>query len=218
MKKFTWLSVIACALILLTGCKETTSNVTAQASGEEETNQLVEEKETQISALQKEVEELQHSLENLELDLNYSKEEAAYYKEFLNGLIEDYTEEQKNELARGLWEYELKVNEVAVSEDGEIQIKEDIMEISIIQRQPAFPILNNDVFAKGRLSGQYHEHLSNFSEEPTETYGTDGTTVTGIHYKFENLKAGATITFTITDELKERLKLTASEIRVAKVE
>ncbi|WP_404447987.1 hypothetical protein LG307_03130 [Sutcliffiella horikoshii] len=106
MKKFTWLSAIVCALLLLTSCNETTNNHTAQANGEEETNQLVEEKDTQISALQKEVEELQHSLENIELDLKYSKEEATYYKEFLTGLIEDYTDGQKNELARDLWEYE----------------------------------------------------------------------------------------------------------------
>lgn len=198
MKKITWLSaVLCCALLLLMGCNQTTSKdeaentreAGAKITNEDEMSQLLEEKDTQISTLLNEKEELQQSLESSELDLKYSKEEAEYYKQFLNSLIKDYSDEQKQELAKDLWEYELKVNGVAVSEDGEVHTKDKTIEISIIQEQSAYPILPNDEFVKGKISGRYNEHISGFSEEPNETYGTDGTVVTGTHFKFNNLSA-----------------------------
>ncbi|WP_417897782.1 hypothetical protein ABN702_16040 [Bacillus haimaensis] len=61
-----------------------------------------------------------------------------------------------------MWKYELKVNGVAVSKDGKAQIQEDSMEISIIQRQPAYYILPDDETEKGKINGAYLEHLSEF--------------------------------------------------------
>ena len=51
--------------------------------------------------------------------------------------------------------------------------------------------------AQGQIKGNYTEHIK-MNASPTETYFTDGTVVTEIHHKFEDVKEGSTISFTIT--------------------
>ncbi|MBM7572352.1 hypothetical protein [Aquibacillus albus] len=80
-------------------------------------------------------------------------------------------------------------------------------------KQPAHIVLPNEIFMQGKISGNYNEHIE-FNASPTETYGTDGTIVTGMHYKFADLEKGSTISFSITEELKKRLELNVSEVKI----
>ncbi len=164
MKKITWLLTVLLTTILLTSCNQPASSDEAKNIDREETNRLISEKDTQISELQKEKEDLQNSLENIELDLKYTKEEADYYKQLLNDIIIDFRDEQENELSRDLWEYELNVNGIVVSDNGVVNTKNNIIEISIVQMQPPYQILPNNVFLNGKISGDYYDHISDFSQ------------------------------------------------------
>ncbi|MFD1039317.1 hypothetical protein ACFQ3N_13070 [Virgibacillus byunsanensis] len=206
----TTLSII----VFVSGCTEKGSVDTSDKTDEDTaTKQLIEDKDTQIKQLEEKNEELQNTLQQIETDFNYMKEEAEYYNQFIDDILNDYSDAQLKDLAKELWDYELVVNEAPVPRDGIIEVQKNTIEISMVQKQPAYVVLPNDIFMQGKINGNYDEHI-NFNTNPTETYGTDGTIVTGMHYKFVDVEKDATISFSITEELKKRLGLDTSEVTI----
>lgn len=206
----TTLSII----LFLSGCIDKSSEENSdQMEENNSTKQLIEDKATQIKELEEKYEEIQDTLHSIETAFNYKKEEADYYQSLIDELINDYSDAQLRDLAKKLWDYELEVNGSPIPRDGMVEVQITTIEISLIQRQPAYIVLPNDIFMQGKISGNYNEHIK-FYSKPSETYGTDGTVVTGVHHKFVDVEKGATISFSITEELKKRLGLDTSEITV----
>lgn len=175
--------------------------------------QLSENQTTQIDKIEKQNEALQAELEQMQTDLNYKKEEAEYYKQLIDDFIKDYSNAQLNELAIKLWDYKLEINGLTVPANGIVDLQDTDIEISLIESQPAYLVLPNEIFMQGKLSGDYMEHLK-LNGKPTETTVTDGTIVTGIHHKYVDVAEGSTFTFTITEELKQRLGLETTQITI----
>jgi len=175
--------------------------------------QLSENQTTQIDKIEKQNEALQAELEQMQTDLNYKKEEAEYYKQLIDDFIKDYSNAQLNELAIKLWDYKLEINGLTVPANGIVDLQDTDIEISLIESQPAYLVLPNEIFMQGKLSGDYMEHLK-LNGKPTETTVTDGTVVTGIHHKYVDVAEGSTFTFTITEELKQRLGLETTQITI----
>lgn len=178
-------------------------------------NHSTNQGEEKLTKLESKNEKLQQEIDSLQIDLNYKKEEAEYYKHWIDEFLKDYSEAQLKELAKKEWKYELSINDKPVPKNGIVETKKSTIEISLSEKQADFPILPDEIFIKGEISGDYMDHLK-LNEKPTETYGTDGTIVTAIHHKYKNLKKGSKITFTITDELKERLGLETTQITIIK--
>lgn len=175
--------------------------------------QTLEDKTSQIKKLEEQNEQLQATLDNIQTNLNYKKEEADYYKKLIDDLIKGYSNAQLKDLAIKLWEYKLEINGVAVPTNGIVEIQENPIEISLSERQSGYPILPNEIFMQGKINGNYTEHIK-MNTNPAETYSTDGTVVTGIHHKFVDVEKGSTISFTITEELKNRLGLETTQITI----
>ncbi|MFB5089582.1 hypothetical protein PGC35_20770 [Psychrobacillus sp. PGGUH221] len=214
-KKRTLLLTTFSIILLLSGCINKTVENSGKLDEKNDMKQLIEEQEIQIKELEKKNEELQDTLSSIKTDLNYTKEEADYYNQLIDELISDYSEAQLEDLAKKLWDYELEVNGLAVPKNGIVEVQKNIIEISLIQSQPAYVVLSDDIFIRGKISDNYNDHLK-FNSNPSETYYTDGTVVTGVHHKFVNVEKGATISFSITEELKKRLGLDISEITIKK--
>ena len=181
----------------------------------EEINATTQPSEEQINKLSVQNEELQAALDNIQTDLNYKIEEIEYYKQLINDLIKDYSETELKDLAIKFWDYQLKVNGVSVPPNGTVETKENKIEISLKESQSAFPILPNEIFIKGQISGDYIDHLK-MNSIPNETYVTDGTVVTAVHHKFVDVNKGSTITFTVSEELRKRLGLETTQITINK--
>ncbi|WP_203332928.1 hypothetical protein [Planococcus beigongshangi] len=215
MKK---ISVCLVLLVLLVACSNEDEGNSAENDRAEELNdltQLLEEKTAQINKLEMHKEELQLIVDNLQLDFNYKQEEAVFYKQWLDELVKDYSDTELKDLAIKLWEYDLLINGLPVPANGMVDMKEDTIAISLSQHQSAYPILPNDLFMLGQVSGNYMDHLK-MNSNPSETYGTDGTIVTAIHHKFTDVEKGATISLTVSEELKKRLGLETTEITINK--
>lgn len=211
-KKGTLLLTTFTIIVLLSGCIDTVEN-SDKLDEKNASKQLIEEKEIQIRELEEKNEELQDTLSSIETDFKYTKEEADYYNQLIDDLISDYSETQLKDLAKKLWDYELEVNGLAIPRDGKVEVQNNTIVISLIQRQPAYVVLPDDIFMQGKISGNYNEHLK-FNTNSSETYFTDGTVVTGVHHKFIDVEKGATISFSITEELKISLGLDTSEITI----
>lgn len=205
-------------MFILVACSNKNEGNSTNNDKVEEVNastQLLEDKTTQINKLEVQNEELQATLNNIQSDFNYKKEEAEYYKQLIDDLIKGYSDTQLKDLAIKLWDYELEINGVTVPTNGIVEIQENTIEISLIQRQSAYPILPTEIFMQGQISGHYIDHLKVISN-PSETYVTDGTVVTAIHHKFVDVEKGSTISFIITEELKKRLGLETTQITINK--
>lgn len=197
-------------MFFLSACSDNNSK------NNDEVNALTQPSEQQsaeIDTLEKQNEALQAELEQIQTDLNYKKEEADFYKQLMNDLMEGYSDAQLQEVAIKLWDYQLQVNDVTVLPNGIVEIQENSIEISLTEGQPVYQVLPNEIFMQGKLSGDYMEHLK-LNGKPTETTVTDGTVVTGIHHKYVDVAEGATFTLTITEELKQRLGLETTQITI----
>ncbi|MCH7323352.1 hypothetical protein LZ480_15865 [Solibacillus sp. MA9] len=203
-------------MFILVACSDNNRDNSTNSDDIDEVNastQLLEDKTTQIDKLEKQNEELQADLDNIQTDFNYKKEEADYYKQLIDDLIKGYSNAQLKDLAIKLWDYELEINGVTVPPNGIVEIHETAIEISLMERQPVYLVLPNKITMQGQINGNYPEHIT-MNSKPTETYFTDGTVVTGIHHKFVGVEEGSTISFTITEELKKRLGLETTQITI----
>lgn len=208
--------IIVCLslMFILVACSNKNEDNSTNSGKVENVNaSTLEDKTTQINKLEVQNEELQTTLDNIKIEFNYKKEEADYYKQVIDDLIKGYSNAQLKDLAIKLWDYKLEVNGETVPTNGIVEIQENEIEISLIERQSDYPILPNEIFIQGQISGNYPEHIKMISN-PTETYGTDGTVVSGIHHKYVDVEKDSTISFTITEELKKRLGLETTQITI----
>lgn len=205
-------------MFILVACSNNDGDNSTNSNEKEEVNystQLSEEKITQIKKLEEKNAELQDTLNSIQTDFNYKKEEADYYKLLIEDIIKSYSNAQLKDLAIKLWDYELEINGVTVPTNGIVEIQENSIEVSLIEKQPDYPILPNEILIQGKISEDYTEHIK-MNSNPTETYVTDGTVVTGIHHEFVDVDKDSTISFTVTDQLKKRLGLETSQITINK--
>lgn len=201
-------------IVFLSGCIEKSALEDSNQKDEKNIfDQLTDEKEAHIKELEMKNKELQETLQSIQTNYNYTKEEADYYHQLIDELLNDYSDTQLKDLAVKLWDYKLEVNGSPIPKDGIVEVNNNTFEISVIERQPAYVVLANDIFMQGKISGNYYEHLT-LNNNPSESYTTDGTVVTAIHHKFADMEKGATITFSITEELKKRLGMDTSEITI----
>ncbi|WP_033542746.1 hypothetical protein [Planococcus sp. CAU13] len=212
--------IIVCLtlMFMLVACSNKNEDSSANSDKAEEVNastQLLKDKTAQINKLEKQNEELQTAVDNLQLDFNYKQEEAVYYKKWIDELIKDYNDTQLKDLATKLWEYDLAINGLTIPANGIMELQEDTIEISLGQRQSAYPILPNEIFMLGQISGNYSDHLT-VNSTPSETYGSDGTVVTAVQHKFTDVENGSTISLTVSEELKQRLGLETTQITIKK--
>lgn len=206
--------IIGCLglMLILAACADnnSTNNDEVNASV-----QLSENQTTQIDKIEKQKEALQAELEQMQTDLNYKKEEAEYYKQLIVELMKDYSDTQLINVAIQLWDYELQVNGLAVPPNGIVEVHDHSIEISLTEAQPNYEVLPNELLMQGQMSEDYRKQLT-ANTKPNETNVTDGTVVTGIHHQYEDVAEGTTLTFTLTEQLKQRLGLETTQITIHK--
>ncbi|MYL33567.1 hypothetical protein GLW08_09765 [Pontibacillus yanchengensis] len=167
-----------------------------------------------MESVKQELEQLQKELSSKKQDLIYKEEEQKHTKELLHKALSYLTESQLHKLAKTQYEYTLEINEKPVPKDGSIEIGEDKIKISLIERTHNYQVLPTEISRKGELNEDYYTHIQDIAPAPENTSFTDGTIVTGIHYQFDKRNLKSSITFSITKELKERLGLHTTSIQV----
>lgn len=199
-------------MLILAACSDENSKSNDEVNA---STQLSENQATQIAEIEKQNEALQAELEQIQTDLKYKDEEAVYYKRFIDDLMKDYSDAQLKDVAIQLWDYQLQVNDVTVPPNGIVEVQENSIEISLTEAQPNYEVLPNELLMQGQMSEDYRKHLT-ANTKPNETIVTDGTVVTGIHHKYVDVAEGTTLTFTMTEQLKQRLGLETTQITIHK--
>lgn len=127
--------------------------------------------------------------------------------------IAHLSDEEMLEFAQSQFVYELQVNRVPVPKNGQMSVAAGDVEVLLAQYSLGHDFLPAKWVEKGKISEDYMDHLGNFDTTNWTLTGTDGTVNTAQGYQ-TNLKAGQSVFFRITDELKKRLQLDTKEIQI----
>ncbi|WP_088006971.1 hypothetical protein [Indiicoccus explosivorum] len=202
--------------VLLTGCAdESADDSSAQADEINPLEETVAAQEQDIKELEERLAALQETADSLELDLKYTKEEAALYREQLQSLTATLNESELAEFAKSQWTYGLTVNGEAVPANGQVELDGSTAKVTVVQKQAPFTVLPPEVFGKGKISGNFHEHVVETSQEPDDMIMTDGTVNSGVTYVFSDVPEGEELTVSLSEELKERTGLESAQLRIS---
>ncbi|MBH0229773.1 hypothetical protein [Halobacillus yeomjeoni] len=200
---------------LLFGCQS------ADAVGDKEGevtgagSEVIDKQREKIDHLTEANDELKSQVKALEMELDFTKEEVGIYSGIARKMVNDANVKELSQLAEMLWEYKLLVNDQPIPKNGKVKVDEENVSLSIVQQQPSVSILPNGMLSEGKISGEYFDHIVDMNAEPDNTYGSDGTLVTGMHYDFTHVEKEFPLKITITEELKERLGMTTTSIVVS---
>ncbi len=197
MLKRLLLTGIALSVFALVGCSE-------------ERN----EEQGQMQTLEEEVEMDTNEIESLQVQNQYLNEQNQHLVTSVKQAIGHLTDEEMLEFSRNQFVYELQVNGEAIPKNGQVTISPGDVEILLAEMGLGYDFLLDEWSEKGKISGNYIDHLLNFDSTNWTPIGTDGTVNTAQGYQATALTAGQHYSFNITDELKERLKMDTTLIQI----
>jgi hypothetical protein len=170
--------------------------------------------ENNVKNMEQNISEYTNQIELLQTQKEFLNEQNQYLVNVIQQILEDFSDEEMLAFSRSQFVYDLQVNGEAIPQNGEMAISSGNIEILLSQRNRGSDILQPEWLEKGKISGNYIDHILNFDTTNWEPTGTDGTVNTAQGYKKTNVKAGERLSFKITDELKERLNLDTNLIQI----
>ena len=179
---------------------------------------VLDEQQEKVKKLEEQIVKLEDEINSQNVELDYKKEEAAYHKQFIQEIIPYLDESELNNLTKMQWKYQLQINDADIPKNGQITVKKGTVKVSLFEQQPIFKSLPDDTISKGKISGEYINHLQMLTPKPSETESFDGIvwkdkySTTGINHNYLDAKSEAQISFTITEELRERLGLDTHKV------
>ena len=197
MVKKAIISGIVFSSILLVGCSD-------------EQN----EEQGQAQSLVNEVEIDTNEIESLQTQNQFLNEQNQHLVTTIKQVIDNLSDEEILELSQNQFLYELQINGESIPKNGRVTISAGDVEILLSEKGLGYDFLPDEWLEKGKISGNYIDHLLNFDTENWRKIGTDGTVNTAQGYQSADIKAGQQYTFNITDELRERLKIEINLIQI----
>ena len=197
MVKKAIISGIVFSSILLVGCSD-----------------VQNEEQGQAQSLVNEVEIDTNEIESLQTQNQFLNEQNQHLVTTIKQVIDNLSDEEMLELSRNQFLYELQINGESIPKNGQITISAGDVEILLSELGLGYDFLPDEWLEKGKISGNYIDHLLNFDTTNWQPIGTDGTVNTAQGYQSADIKAGQQYTFNITDELRERLKIDTNLIQI----
>ncbi len=198
MKKLC-LILIALGIFSLVGCSE-------ESVGEKDKDLIVkDEAELEVDAAEI----------DLQAEVEYLDERNQYLLTTINNLTDNLSDEEKLQFSKNQIIYELSINGEPIPENGQIIVEEGMVEILLSELRLGYDFLPEDWLEKGIISGKnYINHLLNIDTLNWTLIGSDGTVNTSRGYQSANINSGQQVTFEITDELRERLRIDTNLIQI----
>lgn len=134
------------------------------------------------------------------------KKDIDFYKSISERAVNLLNDEQIIELAKEEWKYSLLVNGKEFNGDG-VKIEGNTLDMVVSENRSSNSLLPEELVMKGQIPNYFYKQIKVESEIPPEVTNKDGEYSTEVHYKFSYLSKGDKIKITLSDELKERLKL-----------
>jgi uncharacterized protein YcfL len=172
------------------------------------------EEQGQAQSLVDEVEIDTNEIESLQTQNQFLNEQNQHLVTTIKQVIDNLSDEEMLELSQNQFLYELQINGESIPKNGQVTISARDVEILLSEKGLGYDFLPDEWLEKGKISGNYIDHLLNFDTTNWQPIGTDGTVNTAQGYQSADIKAGQQYTFNITDELRERLKIDTNLIQI----
>jgi hypothetical protein len=195
---------------ILLGCNNSDDLQVKQPVKQSSTNEV----EPDFKKMKQDISEYTNQIESLQKQSEFLNQQNQYLVNVIKEISESFSDEEMLEFARSQFIYDLKVNGESIPKNGEMAISSGNVEILLSQRSMGYDFLQPDWLEKGKISGNYIDHILNFDTTNWKATGKDGTVNTAQGYETTNVKVGEQISFNITDELKERLNLDTNLIQI----
>ncbi|MCA0972316.1 hypothetical protein LCM20_17040 [Halobacillus litoralis] len=170
-------------------------------------------KNEQITQLEKQREQMRETLRQQKLEIEQLEEQVQAYEKLTSDALNFLETDEAVSLLKQQFTYTITVNGESIPPNGEMNIESGDVEIVLSSRQPSFSIPDK-WREKVELKGGLFDHISNLKPSADSRSGKDGTLNVDRSLVFSDMSPGTTIEFDITNELKERLKVSTNSIRL----
>lgn len=171
-------------------------------------------KKAQTKSAVSEVEMDTNEIESLQAQNQFLNERNQYLVTTIKELVVNLSDEEMLEFSRNQILYELQVNGESIPKNGQITISAGNVEILLSEKVLGHEFLPAEWLDKGKVSGNYIDHLLNIDKTNWMPIGADGTVNTAQGYQLADIKAGQQFSFNITEELKEQLGIDTNLIQI----
>lgn len=196
------LVLVICSLFMFACGNATDLTDSAQSS-----SAVTGSKDLKINELEKELQDSENIIDSL-------KEEIYQYQDFINMVKNNASDEGLLILAKSQWKYTLKVDGNPMPEDGSVVLDKTDFDVVITEMQPPHPVLPSEIHSKGKISGNYFDHIEFLNITPNTNNPSAGGFTEAMLYGFYDVPQNATVRFRITDELRARLGLKTNNISI----
>ncbi|OZM57595.1 hypothetical protein CIB95_04285 [Lottiidibacillus patelloidae] len=221
MKKLGLFLLLISFVFIVAACNDTKHNEESQPQQDQldQTDTKTLEKELEdlneeLAHKDEELIEMQNEIDNLKVHENYMKEELDFYKKFAEKAVAMMSEKELTQLSSDHWTYMLVVNNEVIPNDGNITANAGEVSITLSEKQKPFFLVPIEYIEKSKISGNYLDHIFELNEKADAVHHGSGTIVDSVLYVFDNLEKGDVITFTVSDELRDRLGLATNKITI----
>lgn len=170
--------------------------------------------ENNIKSLEQNISEYKDEIESLQAQKESLNEQNQYLVDVIKQMSENLSDEEMLEFSQNQIKYDLQVNGKSIPKNGEMVISSGDVKILLSETNMGYDFLQPEWLEKGKISGNYIDHILDLDTTNWTPVGADGTVNTSRGYETTDIKTGEQITFNITDELKERLNLDTNLIQI----
>ncbi|KAB2328547.1 hypothetical protein F7731_25330 [Cytobacillus depressus] len=154
-----------------------------------------------------------NEIESLQTQNQFLNERNQYLVTTIKQVIDNLSDVEMLEFSQDQILYGLRVNGESIPKNGQVTISSGDIEILLSEEVLGYDFLPAEWLDKGKISGNYIDHLLNIDTKNWMPIGTDGTVNTAQGYQLADIKAGQ-FSFNITEELRERLKMDTNLIQI----
>lgn len=197
------------AILILGGCaaNEVDQDVVTPKDVSIERDDLAEKED--------EIEKLQEELEAQTIRADHAESLNKQYSEFMENAMTYLNEEEMTKLGKAQFEYTLFINEVLVPKDGRVEVAEGPVEIMLRSETVSWINYPQEIYTLGQLSGEYSiDHLDFLGRKEDDLTVLDGTVVQTFVYIFGEEEPIESMDFRVSEELRERLGVETTEIKI----
>ncbi|WP_066295450.1 hypothetical protein [Bacillus sp. FJAT-29937] len=172
------------------------------------------EKQGQVQSLVDDVVEDTYEIESVQMQNDFLNERNQYLVTTIKELIENLSDKEMLEFAQNQVIYELQVNGESIPKNGQVTISAGEVEVLLSEKVLGHDFLPDEWLEKGKVSGNYIDHLLNIDTSNWLPMGMDGTVNTAQGFQLADGKAGQKFSFNMTEELRDRLKMDTNLIQI----
>lgn len=180
-----------------------------------ETDKIIDEDVDEKTA-EEVIDEMKSDLFKVTNEKEEIEEELAYYKDYVQKVVLQLSEDKIQNLIDQEWKYTLTVNGVSFPSDGVLEMETRNAEIIFSEKRAEYSVLSEEQSNKGKLTGSFETSFSISDSSNLDKIldkSEDGNS-TVIKYNLNDIEKNKEFVIKINEHLQKKLNLTKPELKL----